>query len=350
MNCLIFSDEFLGFFRLSKSSKTINFQPLKETSVGCDDYSCRRIRQSTEKMKAMNLCFSMSTYPPGVVIWPSMYTKELEVCHSVIDPVRASVIVFIGVAANAGAIVLIWFGRRQEQVPGSGYNIPNVLVLVLCATDLTWLLCGECVWLASVLRGHWLGGPPSYLYSSFVSTTCLRLSGCVVILMGVERYLSLLKPFYYDNKVTIQRIFIVIFVLIVFSLLMSGFQLIGQLTTVTGECNSSSSSYCFTKDDAFVSWTSRVHTVYNFISVFESLVYIVVLVVCNVFVIRCMRQMRRRIEMVCPRSRDEYMKQVDMIKGVSAEFSRLMVGITLVFLITIIPYEVRICSCMYVCM
>ncbi|XP_071489480.1 rhodopsin, GQ-coupled-like [Diadema antillarum] len=295
-------------------------------------------------MTVREACFSMASYSPGIVVSPSAYTEELQVCSPVMDSIRTTLTIVIGVTANAGALVLLWFSRKQEHSVQSSYNIPNVLVLVLCATDLTWLLFGENMWLVSVLQRSWIGGRASYLYGSFVITTCLRFSGCVVILMGVERYLSLLKPFFYDNSVTLKRMFLIIFLLGIYSFAMSTFHLVGELTAKEEVCNTTVHVQCFNKSGttSLVHWTSRVYLAYDYITVMESLVNITVLVFCNVFVTQCMRQMRQRIDMVCPRNRDEYMKQVDMIRGVSAEFSRLMFGITLVFFVTVIPYEVRV--------
>lgn len=295
------------------------------------------------KMALDDACYSMENYPPGVVILPTLFNEDLPVCYPLTDSIRISLSMVFGVTANIGALVLIWFSRKQEHVPTS-YNIPNVLVLVLCATDLTRLLFGESVWIITILYGSWMGGSGSLLYSNFVSTMCLRLSGFVVIFMGVERYLSLLKPFFYDNSVTLQRIFIAILVLIIYSFAMASFQVTGQVYAIPHTCNLSTTSYCFTYRNTTVNWTSVIYTAYDILTVVESLANIVILVFCNVFVIRCMRQMRQRIDMVCPRNRDEYIKQVDMIRGVSAEFSRLMVGITLVFVITVIPFEVSISS------
>ncbi|XP_054758911.2 beta-3 adrenergic receptor-like [Lytechinus pictus] len=283
-------------------------------------------------------CYSMENYPPGVVILPTLFGEDIPVCYPLTDSIRISLGMVIGVTANLGALILIWFSRKQEHTPTS-YNIPNVLVLVLCATDLTRLLFGESVWIVNILCGSWMGGSGSLLYSNFVSTMCLRLSGFVVIFMGVERYLSLLKPFFYDKSVTLQRIFIAIFVLIFYSFAMASLQITGQVNAESHACNLSAAYYCFTYKNSTMNWTSVIYTAYDILTVVESLANIVILVFCNVFVIRCMRQMRQRIDMVCPRNRDEYIKQVDMIRGVSAEFSRLMVGITLVFVITVIPYE-----------
>lgn len=295
------------------------------------------------KMALDDACYSMENYPPGVVILPTLFNEDLPVCYPLTDSIRISLSMVFGVTANIGALILIWFSRKQEHVPTS-YNIPNVLVLVLCATDLTRLLFGESVWIITILYGSWMGGSGSLLYSNFVSTMCLRLSGFVVIFMGVERYLSLLKPFFYDNSVTLQRIFIAIFVLIIYSFAMASFQVTGQVYAIPHACNLSTTSYCFTYRNTTVHWTSVIYTAYDILTVVESLANIVILVFCNVFVIGCMRRMRQRIDMVCPRNRDEYIKQVDMIRGVSAEFSRLMVGITLVFVITVIPFEVSISS------
>ncbi|XP_022104232.1 prostaglandin E2 receptor EP4 subtype-like [Acanthaster planci] len=300
---------------------------------------------------AHELCFSLPLYPPG----RPLVTADALPCFPVLDETVELLIYFLGCAANLITITLILWGGRRYQ-PKGGESVPRFLVLALCMTELSFLLFGETGWLVSFVAGRWTGGMAAYLYCVSVVVACNRFSKCIVVLMGIERYLSIKKPFFYDHSVTLRRVGLAILAMAVYSLTLSGFFVAGVITRTWGAClgpiTPSDPWDCPTGEvspqfgnasnqTTYVLLFSTVENAYEYFTTLESVLMTVILISCNVVVIRCMQKLKAHLEVACPRNRAEYVKQMDMIRGAPADFSRLMVAVAVVFVVCILPYEIR---------
>ncbi|XP_038072930.1 prostaglandin E2 receptor EP4 subtype-like [Patiria miniata] len=306
---------------------------------------------------ADELCFSLPLYPPG----RPLVTADALPCFPVLDETVELLMYFLGCAANLVTVSLIlWGGAGKRSQPTGAESVPRLLVLALCLTELSFLVFGETAWLVSFLVGKWTGGVPAYLYSIFVVVALNRFSKCIVVLMGIERYLSIKKPFLYDHQVTPRRIGWAMLAMIVYSLSLAGFFLAGVTTRTWQACpgptTTSNPADCppndmvpspnpqhntSTNQTTVVLMFSTAEHAYEYFSTVESVLMTGILISCNVVVIRCMQKLKAHLEVACPRNRAEYVKQVDMIRGAPADFSRLMVAVAVVFVICILPYEIR---------
>lgn len=245
---------------------------------------------------------------------------------------------FVGVIANLGTMCLIMrtILKERSSVSSPVPYIPIVLLLTLCITDVTCLLIGGSFWALAHLVGSWLGGRVSYLFSIFVLTTCTRLSRCIVVVMGLERYMSFKHPFLYDQITNIKRVVCIILICITFYSFMASTLFTSALAGLEHPNNA-----CDNKT-ASLALQSTLELVYDIWTLVENIVLFFILLYCNIVVILCMRKLRIRVRLICPRNKAEYTKQKEMVHGIPAEFSRLMVAITILTLITTLPYEVSI--------
>ncbi|XP_033629539.1 prostaglandin E2 receptor EP4 subtype-like [Asterias rubens] len=292
-------------------------------------------------------CFSLPLYPPG----RPLVTVDSKPCFPVLDETLELIFYFTGCILNLIIISLILRSAKRSK-PSGGESVPRLLVLVLCVTELIFLVLGETSWVVSFIAGKWTGDIPVYLFAASAVVACSRLSKCIVVVMGIERYLSIKKPFFYDNSVTPRRIGVVILGIIFYSVSLSGFFIAGVTTRTWEACPASASKdHCLKLIDSnsnlydnqtkYLYLNSAVENAYEYFTLLEGVVMTVVLISCNVVVIRCMQRLKAHLELACPRNREEYMKQVDMIRGAPADFSRLMVAIAVVFVVCILPYEIR---------
>ena len=284
------------------------------------------------------VCPSVPFSPPG----RTAYIGDCLPCFEAHDKYVDSVLYFIGFFANLYTIVLISVSLKRGKTSASS-SIPTVLVLALCTTDFACLILGEIIWLGSSLHGSWLGGKPSYLYSIFFVATCTRLSRCIVVIMGLERYMSFKHPFLYDEITTQKRVALILFILSCYSLLAAGlytFVVSGEFATTSKSSTYTDNSCSILTNTSLYKLEALLESVYDYWTLIESILLLLVLIYCNIIVIFCMRTLKTRMNVMCPRNRKEYLKQQEQIRGIPAEFSRLMVAITLLTLINIVPYEV----------
>ncbi|XP_072034932.1 melanopsin-A-like [Amphiura filiformis] len=283
-------------------------------------------------------CTSSPFNPPGRTASIGDCLPCFEPHDQIVDPI----LYFIGFFANLYTIVLISLSLKRGKTSASGC-IPTVLVLALCSTDFACLILGEIFWLVSSLHGTWLGGKTCHLYSIFFIATCTRLSRCIVVIMGLERYMSFKRPFLYDEVTTNRRVAMILLILTLYSLLSAGL----YTFVVSGHVSSRSfgdiaSCLRLSNNTTLFKLESTLESVYDYWTLIESVLLLVILIYCNIVVIICMRTLKAKMSIMCPRNRQEYMKQQEQVRGIPAEFSRLMVAITVLTLINIVPYEVRV--------
>ncbi len=284
-------------------------------------------------------CTSIPFNPPGRTASIGDCLPCFEPLDQVIDPV----LYFIGFFANFYTIVLISQSLKRGKTSASGC-VPTVLVLALCSTDFACLILGEIFWVISALHGSWLGGKMTYLYSVYFIATCIRLSRCIVVIMGLERYMSFKHPFLYEEVTTNKRVALILLVLSLYSLLSSGlytFVVSGSISARTYNRDPTLSCASLASNaSTLLKLETTLESIYDYWTLIESVLLLIILIYCNIVVIICMRTLKAKMDVVCPRNRQEYLKQQEQIRGIPAEFSRLMVAVTVLTLINIVPYEV----------
>ena len=103
-------------------------------------------------------------------------------------------------------------------------NIPNLLMLCLAVADLLTGVLAHPVRLVPCLSlpQSWYGGYFSCYVSQYLSSTLMTFSQYIVVCMSVERYLSLRKPFFYEQHCNIRLFMGITAVLLLCSMSFSG--------------------------------------------------------------------------------------------------------------------------------
>ncbi|KAJ8019814.1 hypothetical protein HOLleu_41560 [Holothuria leucospilota] len=216
--------------------------------------------------------------------------------------------------------------------------------MTLCFTDVTFLIAGQTIWAISYFKQAIIAGRNLYLVSFVFLWTCLRFSRYIVVGMSIERFISIKKAFVYENIITFQRVALVTILVLAYSASLSTVELVSlriyqsPCDTAQGETNEWQ-QMCDTKSSLSVAAATLIYFL-DCWTLLENFLLGTILLTCNIIVYRCLSKMKARIDIVCPRNREEYRRMVDMIRGVPAEFSRLMAAIAVVYAFTVIPYGV----------
>ena len=242
--------------------------------------------------------------------------------------------VLIIVIANTSGIVYIaknWTSRLYR-------NVPNMLLASLALTDLLTGVLSYPLRLASLFlaSGKLIGGLPGCVFIHFSLTFLLTFSQCLVVAMSIERYLSIKKPFLYEKYCRLETCALLLATLLAYAVLM------GAVSTLAHDTREmlyleTVNLYCF--PDQQQGLGARL---FNAWLLSQGFVLLASLLICNVSVMRAIRAMERSAALVCPKSRDEYMKQLDMICGIHREFSRLIIAISCAFFCFLSPIQVSV--------
>ena len=224
---------------------------------------------------------------------------------------------------------------------GKSKSVPNMLVLALSISDLMTGVLGYPLRIISYLFRSWVGGSSACLYEQFVLKTFISFSEFVVVLLGVERYLSIGKPFFYDKHCSMKLFYIILAIFLGIALLLGTFSMLTYTNEDLEMHVESHNLYCFPP----VTSNSFIKIAYESWLLAQGLVLITAMLFCNISVDRALASLKKRVAMTCPRNRQEHLKQQDMLFGMSREFSRLMTAINITFVVCMAPSLVSIfCS------
>ena len=127
-------------------------------------------------------------------------TSRLE--HPIDDKDISLLIAILSVTLvfNFSSGIVIW------RLPGFEHNKHHLIVRTLVLVNFllpapTFPFC-----VASYAHRVWIGGITSCVATAFLSNLFLGWSTCIVVLMCILRYLALMKPLFYRNYVTYQRL------------------------------------------------------------------------------------------------------------------------------------------------
>lgn len=287
-------------------------------------------------------CIGQPFYPPGSILNTNSAVRS---CHDHLHRVILVPYFSIGAFVNVITFVLFFVSHRKERQCTSA-RVPYALVMTLCFTDITFLIAGQMIWSISYLRQILFSWTNSYFVSIFFLSTCLRFSRYIVVGMSIERFISIKKAFIYDNIVTFPRVAGAAMSVLAYSAGLSVVELmslrINQRSCYNEEIHRNTWQYVCLSTSSAGTFAAGLIQALNLWSLIENFLLGIVLLTCNVIVYRCLSEMRARINVVCPRNRDEYRRMIEMIKGVPAEFSRLMAAIAVVYAFTVFPYGVSI--------
>ncbi|XP_071809152.1 G-protein coupled receptor 52-like isoform X2 [Asterias amurensis] len=120
----------------------------------------------------------------------------------------------IGPIALAGNTLSVFVSHRILTYRES---IPDMITGTLAAFDLLNIVSVHTPTIISMATKQWTGGTYVCSYQYFMAWSCLKTSFFIILLLTIDRYIALTKPFYYRGKVTIRKMKIAIFALVLFS-------------------------------------------------------------------------------------------------------------------------------------
>ncbi|XP_033647837.1 muscarinic acetylcholine receptor M3-like isoform X2 [Asterias rubens] len=120
----------------------------------------------------------------------------------------------IGPIALAGNTLSVFVSHRILTYRES---IPDMITGTLAAFDLLNIVSVHTPTIISMANKKWTGGTYVCSYQYFMAWSCLKTSFFIILLLTIDRYIALTKPFYYRGKVTIRKMKIAIFALVLFS-------------------------------------------------------------------------------------------------------------------------------------
>ena len=245
----------------------------------------------------------------------------------------------VAVASNTCVIRLVSLSWRRWRY----HNIPNLLVLSLAVTDLVMALLGYPARLIPyVLHREDHAKAINILcgYCHFVFSTLLGYSQCIVVLMGIERFLSIRKPFFYDKYCTRTMFIWSLLGLLLYSIGVVILQITLDYNGVSESYDSGWQLYCFSTE-FYRGNRSHSQIILSAIEITQVMVLVVIMLTCNICVMKTLGVMERRAAVTCPRNKQEYLRQKDVISGIHREFSNLMLAISVCFVICVVPWQVR---------
>ena len=234
-------------------------------------------------------------------------------------------IIAIIVTSFANGVVL-FINIKQWRKPANR-NVPRLLLLCLTSTDFMVGILANPFRVISYFNNTWISTEGSCAFFVIAQTSLITLSQCINVMMGIERYASIQKPFSYAKHVTVQHFVVLLIIMVPYPLLM------GVGDALTRE-HDSHHLPCFHWE------TGRLLSLAWLLSLWiitEKSIFILVLSLANMSVLRAIRALEHKMKVSCPRSKAEYMRQQDLTVGKHRQFSRQVLGNNIVFIICCSP-------------
>ena len=270
----------------------------------------------------------------------------------VADLVINMLIVTLTIAVNACLIAIeirVWKNRKR-------ISQPKMLILFLAGTDILCSLLGifpkiilffnttPCLHASTVFM---------YKFAVFCSHWFFFLSKLMVVLMAIERCISIRAPFLYIRRCTLKVFCIAELVLVIYALLFAITSVYFEFSVFEKVVTEEQFSH-FGCHELFLTFENSILnnpqsfrgsiTVHidGFIvlQIVQDFTLVAILFLCNMLVISGLRDMQRRINVTRPEPSDHCNKEPDMMMSTGKEFSRLMLVIIVVFIILITPSAV----------
>ncbi|XP_072025456.1 rhodopsin-like [Amphiura filiformis] len=211
-------------------------------------------------------------------------------------------------------------------------KIPNLLTLSLAISDLSGVFLVHVPVIVALVAGHWLGGIYTCVYQYLIAWSFLKLSYFIVVLMTIDRYLALCKPFYYYKNAKSRMMLGLKAVLS-----LAAFSILG--TSVTTIFHSHS---IFMSRTWYMCMNSSPDMYYWIIIAFWGSIFAIltgIFIYCNVRVVHSMitgskglRGRRQSTSPIVMSSREKREKR----------FVKVIIGLSIEFLICWIPYVISI--------
>jgi hypothetical protein len=211
-------------------------------------------------------------------------------------------------------------------------------------------------------------GSNSYQAAFFLHTAFWSLAQCIVVVMGVERFLALRVPFFYSARCSVLAFLAVLGLLLLLSCGVGVFLLLVHLQELGPEgqyyvcslttSNDSSSLSTIPRSRlgrlltsppsfsqplmVYAGFLTNLSLAHNVFTLLQGVLWSCVLLLCNWAVRRELQRMEMRVTVVRLRDQSEYMKQLSMVHGAGREFARFMMAVNILFIIVCSPNLVSI--------
>ena len=139
------------------------------------------------------------------------FNIELSLLSLSLNILYYSFIVPIAVFGNALTVAVSHRILQYRQ------SIPDMMTGTLAAFDLLNVVSVHTPAIISTAVGKWRGGSYVCSYQYFMAWSCLKTSFFIIIVLTVDRYIALVKPFYYIAQITLCKMKIALLTLIFFS-------------------------------------------------------------------------------------------------------------------------------------
>ncbi|KAK7507280.1 hypothetical protein BaRGS_00001215 [Batillaria attramentaria] len=164
-----------------------------------------------------------------------------------------------------------------------------------------------------------------YSVSVFLLAMFWTLAQCIVVVMGIERFLALRAPFFYTARCSSQAFLAVIGLLALASGGVGAFHMLVHRHDVR------------TDPVVYAGFVDSGSLAYNAFTLTQGLVWTVVLLLCNWAVTHELRRMEQRVTVMRMKDQSEYLKQLSLVHGAGREFARFMMAVNVVFLLSSLP-------------
>ncbi|XP_076458633.1 uncharacterized protein LOC143292328 [Babylonia areolata] len=183
-----------------------------------------------------------------------------------------------------------------------------------------------------------------YAFFLFLLTAFWTLAQCIVVVMGVERFLALRAPFFYTARCTCSTFLLVLAALALASCCVALFHLLVQLSEVKNDEDVDHHlPVLLLHPPVFAGFLDSRSLAHNVFTLVQGLLWTGVLLLCNWGVTRELRKMEESVTVVRGGGvkdqghQGDYLKQLSLVHGAGREFARFMMAVNVVFLLSSCP-------------
>ena len=246
-----------------------------------------------------------------------------------IQPIQGVILGIIatpGIMGNIFALVVtVKLLKVQKQSP-------NVFITGLACCDLTGILT-VCIptWICYAFGG-WQGGNHLCNFQGFATLLFSMGSGLMATAMSIDRFLAIQAPFYHRTHVNVGTATKLVFAIMVFSSIFAIMPVLGFgsfVLNLTG-------TYCT------INWFAHeaADKAFSYIYATVGILMVLIVVLCNILVIFLLLKKRKIRRNLSGTLHNQVREQQSASDKLQQQFSRMMMIISLLFLICWIPFMV----------
>lgn len=242
--------------------------------------------------------------------------------------------VILGIIATPGVIGNIFALVVTAKLLKVQKQSPNVFIIGLACCDLIGILT-VCIptWICYAFEG-WQGGDLLCNFQGFATLLFSMGSGLMATSMSIDRFLSIKAPFFHRSHVKVSTATKLVFVIMVFSSIFAVMPVLGFgsfVLNLTG-------TYCT------INWfASEVKDkAFSCIYATVGILMVLVVVLCNIAVILLLLKKRKIRQKLSATFHNKIREKKSSSDRLQQQFSRMMMIISLLFLICWIPFMFRI--------